>query len=249
MTRFLLALSGLVLALLPVAGNAAARPDCSVPPELIEAGPRLPELARLLREKHPITIVALGGASTAGSASGNAEADAYPRRLQDALQQHHPGVSITVVNKGVPRQTAQEMTDRLERDVYPLQPNLVVWETGTLDAARGFDVDVFASALEAGLADLRAHKLEAILMNMQYSRSTASVINFEPYLDAMQHRADVEDVYLFRRFEMMRYWSENGVFDFVDVPKEKRAQLATEVYQCLAERLADAIDYATREGE
>jgi len=72
------------------------------------------------------------------------------------------------------------------------------------------------------------------------------VINFEPYLDTMQQTADVDGVYVFRRFEMMRYWSESGVFNFVDVPKEQRAQFAGDVYRCLAERLADAIEHAIR---
>jgi hypothetical protein len=62
----------------------------------------------------------------------------------------------------------------------------------------------------------------------------------------MQHRADVEDVYLFRRFEMMKLWSETGVFHFEDVPKTRRAELAAEVYDCIGERMADAIEHAIR---
>ena len=71
-----------------------------------------------------------------------------------------------------------------------------------------------------GIAALRQHKFDIMLVNMQYNPSTGSVINFEPYLEAMRHAADLEDVYLFRRYEIMRYWSETGIFDFVDVPKE-----------------------------
>lgn len=251
MTRILLVMSG-VLALIGSfaetrAAEPAPRPDCRVPRDLVEDEPRLPGLAQQLRDKKPVTIVAIGGASTAGSATGNAAEDAYPRRLQDALRQRHPGIDITVVNKGVPRQTTQEMVDRFPRDVYPLTPSLVIWETGTFDAARNYDLDLFAGALETGIADLRAHNLDAMLINMQYSRGTASVINFEPYLDAMHRIADVDDIYLFQRFEMMKYWSDNGVFSFGDVPKELRAQLAIDVYQCLAEQLAEAIDYAARQ--
>jgi acyl-CoA thioesterase I len=245
----LLLAAALLLLLPPLPGASAgerAATDCQVPPELVDDERRLPELAELLRAKHPVTIVAIGGASTAGLASGNPEEDAYPRRLQDALRQRHPGVPITVLNKGVSRQTTQEMVDRFARDVYALAPNAVIWETGNFDAARNVDVEIFASALAAGLAELREHKMEVILIDMQYSRNTASVINFEPYLDTMQRTADIDGVYLFRRFDMMKYWSENGVFDFVDVPKEKRTQLAGEVYGCLAERLADAIEHAIR---
>jgi acyl-CoA thioesterase I len=234
---------GVLMAAFPAAASPRA-PDCSIPAEIVEDDPRLPELAEQLRQKRPVTIVAIGGASTAGLASGNAAEYAYPQRLQAALRRLYPEVPITVLNKGVSRQTTQEMIDRFPHDVYALSPTLVIWETGTFDAARGVDVDVFAAALEAGLADLKEHKLETMLINMQYSRSTASVINFAPYLDAMQHIADVDGIYLFRRFEMMKYWAEHGVFSFGEVPAERRTELATEVYQCLADRIADAITYA-----
>lgn len=237
--------AGLIAALLPL-GAVATPQDCRVPPELIIDDPLLPLTAQRVREKQPVTIVAIGGASTAGTAAANPEQESYPTRLEADLRRRHPDVPITVVNKGVARQTTQDMVDRFSADVYPLSPTLVVWETGTADAVRSIDVDVFATALETGITELRNHKLDIVLINMQYSRSTASVINFEPYLETMQHTADVEDAYLFRRFEMMKYWSENGVFNFTDVPKEQRAPLAAQVYECLAERLADAIEHAIR---
>jgi lysophospholipase L1-like esterase len=236
-------LAAIALAALPLPALAAA-PDCSVPEEILLDDPALPLVAQALHDKRPITIVAIGGAATAGTAAANPAQDSYPHRLQEVLRRRHPDVPISVLNKGVTRQTTQEMVDRFERDVYALAPMLVVWETGTFDAARNIDLDVFATALETGLAALRDHNLDIVLMNMQYSRSTDSVIDFQPYLEAMQHRADVDNVYLFRRFEMMRYWSENGVFQFADVPRERRAELATQVYNCLAERLADAIERA-----
>ncbi|HXZ02470.1 MAG TPA: GDSL-type esterase/lipase family protein [Stellaceae bacterium] len=245
MMRPLRLLVGIALAALAAPASAAG-PDCGVPEELIEDEATLPLVAQALRDKRPITIVAIGGAATAGIAAADPERDSYPRRLQEALRRRHPGVPVNVLNKGISRQTTQEMVDRFERDVYAPAPMLVIWETGTFDAARNVDVEVFATALETGLGALREHKFDIMLMNMQYSRSTESVINFAPYLEAMQHRADVEEVYLFRRFEMMRYWSENGVFEFADVPRERRAELAAQVYDCLAQRLADAIEHAAR---
>jgi len=245
--RPLLLAAAIVMLLTPL-GAGAGDPvrECQVPPELVDDELRLPQLGQLLQANRPITIVAIGGASTSGMAAKNPDEDAYPRRLQNALRQRHPGVPISVVNKGIPRQTTQDMVDRFGRDVYKLTPNVVIWETGNFDAARNVDVDTFANALASGLTDLREHNVEVILIDMQYSRSSASVINFEPYLDAMQRAADVDGVYRFRRFEMMKYWSENGVFDFVDTPKEQRAQFAGDVYRCIAERLADAIEHAIR---
>ena len=48
------------------------------------------------------------------------------------------------------------------------------------------------------------------------------------------------------RADLMRSWSDQGIFNFEDVPKDKRAELAGRVYDCVALRLADAIAWATR---
>jgi hypothetical protein len=85
-----------------------------------------------------------------------------------------------------------------------------------------------------------------MLVDMQYSRRTASIIGFDRYLATMHRVADVQEVYLFKRFEIMHFWSENGTFNFEDVPKADRGRLAAEVYDCLAHRIADAIDYAVQ---
>jgi len=236
----------LVLGLALGTGRALAADDaakCSVPNALIEDDPRLPLTAEHLKTKQPLRIVAIGDASTAGLAAGDDGANAYPRRLEEALKRRHPGLAVTVINQGVPRQTTADMVARFARDVFAANPTLVIWETGTVDAVRGIDVDTFALALEAGIAALRQHKTDVMLVNMQFNPDTGSIIDFEPYLDAMNRTADIDDVYLFRRFEIMRYWSEAGVFDLLDGTDDHRRQVAAEVYRCIGEALAAAIDY------
>lgn len=243
--RFLVLLSGLAMAaLLPGAHAATAdtAPHCDAPNELIEDEPRLPALAERFQSHQPVTIVVIGGASTAGTAPDNA----YPHFLESALRQRHPDVPITVLNRGIAGQTTEEMEARFAKDVYAHEPALVIWETGTVDAVRGDDVDAFADALTSGIAAVQEHKSEIMLMDMQYNPSTVSVINFQPYLDALHQTATLQDVYMFQRFDLMKYWNDAAVFDFTSVPREKRASLAREFYECLGERLADAIDFAAR---
>jgi hypothetical protein len=218
-----------------------AAPHCTAPPELIQDEPLLPGLAQHFKDRSPVTVVAIGGASTAGVAPDTA----YPHFLELALRRRHPQMTINVINRGVAGQTTEQMTERFAKDVYALRPTLVIWETGTVDAVRGEDINDFADALTNGIAALQEHKSEVMLMDMQYNPNTVSVINFQPYLDALHQTATLQDVYMFQRFGVMKYWSEADIFDF-DVPKEKRAALARELYECLGERLADAIDFATR---
>jgi len=73
-----------------------------------------------------------------------------------------------------------------------------------------------------------------------------TVIDFERYLSALHQVGDVNDVNVFPRFEMMRYWSEQNVFNFDGVPKDQRASLAAKVYECIAGKLAETIRIASR---
>ena len=224
----------------PAAGGAL---PCDVPDELVQVDDKLANLAERLRAGQPLKIVAIGGASTAGLAAGSSDL-AYPHRLQEILDRWYPSSSITVVNRGVPRQTARQMLERFPTDVIPEDPVLVIWETGTTDAVRGVGVDDFAAALQTGIDELKAHGVDIILVDMQFSHSTTTVIDFEQYLNTLHQVGDVNNVNVFPRFEMMRYWSEQNVFNFDGVAKDERASLAAKVYECIAGKLAEAIRVA-----
>jgi acyl-CoA thioesterase-1 len=232
-------------------GSPAARAEhepeheCEVPPELMQVSAKLPHLAARLRAREPVNIVAIGGASTTGTAAGSPEL-AYPHRLQLALAKLFPEVPITVVNKGVPRQSTRQMVGRFATDVIPEDPILVVWETGISDAVRGIEVEDFASALQAGIDEVKNRSIDIVLVDMQFSRSTTTVIDFERYLTALHRVADLNQLYVFPRYEMMRYWSEQNMFNFDEVAADERARLAARVYDCIGRKLAHAIRLAAQ---
>jgi hypothetical protein len=241
----------MLLAALVAAGlgsPAAARAEpaqCEVPAELMQVSAKLPHLSERIKAKQPVNIVAIGGASTKGAAAGNPDL-AYPHRLQLALAELFPDVSFTVVNKGVPRQSTQQMLERFASDVMPEDPVLVVWETGIADAVRGIEVDDFAAALQNGLDEVKNRGIDILLVDMQFSRSTAAVIDFERYLTTVRRVGDLNGVYVFPRFEMMRYWSEQNMFNFDEVAPDERARLAAKVYDCIGRKLAKAIRIALK---
>lgn len=230
-------------ALLPVRGAAVMA--CAVPEELKQVDAGLPHLRRQLDRGGPIRIIALGGASTAGIAAGSPDR-AYPARLRAALTRRYPDVAITVINRGVARQSAEQMLRRFSKDVFPQRPALVIWETGISDAVRGTEIDDFADALQTGIDLLKARKIDVILVDMQYSKGTSLIINFDDYLNTIHHVGDFNGVYVFPRFQMMRYWSEHEVYDFESGEKGSRAALAAQVYRCIGLQLADAIHRAAQ---
>lgn len=242
--RLLLALGGAALCLASPATRAA--PDtCAVPAELGQVAVKLPHVAERLHDRKGLTIVAIGGGSTRGAAAGNPDL-AYPHRLQLALAAFYPELPIVVVNKGVPRQSAQQMVDRFATDVFPAEPTLVVWEAGIADAVRGVEIDEFAGALQAGINEVKKRPIDILLVDMQFSRRAATLIDFDKYLRAVHRVGDVNDVYVFPRFEMMRYWSEQNVFNFDTSGEAERARLAAQVYECIGRNLAKAIREAVR---
>jgi hypothetical protein len=230
-------------AIMSLPSALGGEPRCDVPAELIRVEVTLPHLRERLRAKDPVKIVAIGGASTTGAAAGSPDL-AYPHRLQEILDRWYPDIPITVVNKGVPRQTAQQMLERFPSDVLAEDPILVIWETGTTDAVRGVELDDFAAALQGGIDQLKARGIDIILIDMQFSRSTVTVIDFERYLSTLHRVGEVNELYVFPRFEMMRYWSEQNVFNFDGVGEGERASLAASVYECIGRNLAEAIRLA-----
>jgi hypothetical protein len=133
------------------------------------------------------------------------------------------------------------MVGRLDRDVLPLKPTLVIWETGTMEAVRGMDVDQFRETLRIGTDQLRAARVELVLMNMQFSRATEAMIHFDPYLTAIRELADANDVPLFRRHEIMRYWAESGLLDLRATDGEKRGRVAAKLYDCIGRTMAQFV--------
>jgi hypothetical protein len=242
--RGLLAAVTAVGLLLPALGRADPA-QCEVPPELMQVHAKLPHLAERLKARQPVNIVVIGGASTKGGAAGNPDL-AYPHRLQLALAEHYPDLTINVVNKGVPRQSAQQMVARFATDVTPEDPVLVIWETGIADAVRGIEVEDFATALQNGIDEIKNRAIDMLLVDMQFSRSTTAVIDFDRYLTTVRRIGELNDIYVFPRFQMMRYWSEQNMFNFDEVAPEERARLAAKVYDCIGRKLAKAIRVAVK---
>lgn len=241
--RFCVALMVAAVAGAPLA--MADHPACDVPSDLIQVDAKLPHLGKRMHTQQPVTIVAIGGGSTMGTAAGPADL-AYPHRLQLALAEAFPQVPIKVVNKGIPRQSARQMFDRFPADVFADDPALVIWETGIIDAVRGVEPDEFAGAVQDGIDALKNRSIDTVLMDMQFSRKSTELIDFDRYLKALHRIGEINDLYVFPRYQMMRYWSEQNMFNFEETGANERAEIAARVYDCIGRKLAEAIRLAVQ---
>lgn len=214
--------------------------ECSVPERFYISEPQLTKTPKAIAHGQEVVIVALGGASTLSIAAGKPEL-AWPDRFAAALAERFPSAHIKVVNLAVGRQTAKRAAERLDREVIPIKPSLVIWETGTMEAVRGMDIDEFRETLRAGIDELRTAGIEMVLMNMQFSRDSEAVIHFEPYLAAMSQLADATDVPLFRRHGIMRHWAEIGSLDLRVTDNDQRRRVAAKLYDCIGRAMADFV--------
>lgn len=246
-TRFRVAPACALLAsFVLIAGASVARAEsdeCAAPAELTSADAKLPRLAERLKAHQPVTIVAIGGASTLGQAAGSTDL-AYPHQLEQELARRFSDTPVNVVNKGVPRQSARQMLERFPTDVLAEDPVLVIWELGITDAMRSTAVEDFTRTLQDGLAQLKNRAIDRILVDMQFAHSSATVANFDAYYGALHRVGSLADVYVFPRFGLMRYWAEHQMFNLDDVAAEDRAKVAAGIYACLGQKLARVIQRA-----
>ena len=120
----------------PAAGPVSPpREICSVPKSLLPSNPSLRHTRAAWVGGKPLVIVAVGSGSTAGSGSGG-EVAAYPHYLEEALADRFPGREIRIVNQGHAGEAATTMASRFTSEVLPEKPNLVIWQTGTVDAVQ-----------------------------------------------------------------------------------------------------------------
>jgi hypothetical protein len=230
-----------ILAGLSAAGLVRAedkKPHCEVPAYLTASDSLLGKVAAAVKARQKLDILVVGsGSSTLPGPDGAAAA--YPAQLEAALRDKLPGVPVSVAAEVRPRQTAEQTAEEVEKIAAARKPTLVVWQTGTVDAMRAVEPDDFRTALDEGVGALKADGADVILMNLQYSPRTETMITVTPYLDSMRVVAQQHDVPLFDRFAIMRQWNEAGTFNLFG--SAHGLGLAKSVHNCLGRALSDLV--------
>jgi len=190
--------------------GAGAEQQCRASRDLLDLNNPL-EIARTaVAEERQLRIVAMGSSSTQGYGASNPKYS-YPAQLQLKLEAAMPGVDVHVYNKGVGGQDAPEMVARMRADVKPERAHLVVWQVGTNSAIRRDPLPKFAEKLRAGIDIGQALGANFVMMNLQYVPAVVALPDEEEYARVMAEVAKQKGVGLFRRFEIMRSWYDDGM--------------------------------------
>jgi hypothetical protein len=212
---------------------AADAPHCDVPAYLLATESSLGKVAEALKPGQKLDILVVGSRSSTINA---AEGTAYPGRLQSILREKLPAATVNVTVELQPKKTAEEVAAGLGKLVEERKPTLVIWQTGTYDAIKSIDPEEFRTAIDEGVVAVQRAGADVLLMNLQYSPRTETMITPAPYLDNMRVVAQQHDIPLFDRFAIMRQWNETGEFDLFST--SHGIEMAKRVHDCLARALS-----------
>src|ERR671925_742404 len=160
--RTLLSATLVAMLLLGAGAPAAAVPPalrCTAPDGVTRFKVPLPHAARAIRHGTALVIVAIGSSSTQGVGASD-QAHTYPPLLAEELRRRWPRLAVTVVNKGVGGETAEQMLARFTRDVLPYRPQLVIWQNGSNHVLHGEDVQGYEKTVREGIAQLKATHMD-----------------------------------------------------------------------------------------
>lgn len=207
------AIAFLAVALLLALGGTAHSQSmtlCRAKPELLALGTNLPVARKAVAEKKTLRIIALGSSTTAGYGVSN-PAFAYPTQLRIGLEKALPGIDIEVINRGIGGQDVEEMAARMQVEMQENPASLVIWQTGTNAAIRQMPLEKFNSTLRSGLRLGKSLGADFILMNLQYVPAVVAAPDKEAYEKIMADAARDFSAGLFRRYDIMRGWYDDGM--------------------------------------
>ena len=223
---------------LTAAAHAAGPEACPIPGYLLFGNSDLKRVAAAVTKERKLAIAVVGTASSS-VAGPDGPRSAYPARLEATLKKRLPTIAVRVTSLVKARQTAEDMAKNMSKLLIDEKPDLVIWQTGTSDAIRRIEVDGFKAALEEGIETLHKGGADIILMNMQYSPRTDTMIALGHYSDTMRAVALHHEIPLFDRLAIMRHWSDVGAFDLYAAGKD--VALAQRVHDCIGRAMASLI--------
>lgn len=231
---------GAPLSVLPIPAQAAAHHVCATPAELYRLNAGLPRTEERIRRAEPVTIIAIGSSSTAGTGA-TSPALTYPSQLALELRRRLPGVAFNVFNKGVGGEEAGQTVARFERDVLPENPDLVIWQVGTNDALHDADIARYREAMRRGLAMLGQAGIDVLIMDLQYAPQILAHPLHHEIEQEIALLGKEEGAPVFRRFAIMRHWVTADGLALPDIIAADGLHMNDLSYSCLGQLLADAI--------
>jgi lysophospholipase L1-like esterase len=230
----------------PIAARGeTTTPICDAPISVIRFTNPLTRMTEELTSGKPITIVAIGSSSTAGSGASSLAAS-YPSRLAFELTQRFPDRPITVLNRGVGGEEVDDMLKRFDTDVIAAKPDLVLWQLGTNSVIRSDTLNNYDAAIREGIAKIRSIGADIVLIDPQFAPKVIVKPEAARMVELIASTAKRENINRFPRFDMMRRWYDVDHMAFKTFVSPDGLHMNDWSYGCLATALSVAISEAAQ---
>lgn len=262
-----LTIFALLVVCVPMSGRAAQSPPgaCDTADDMAGVSTPLTHVAAVLKPNSTLQVLAIGSSTIFGPEASLAPGsltsqalspspttkippaqvlqlqpsdNAFPQRMARLLELAVPGVKVVVTVRGGRGLTARDQLQMLDGSLSKGPFQLVLWQTGTVEAVRNLPPAEFATTLAEGTAHVQQAGADLILIDPQFSRVLQTNTDIEPYEQAFQQLGSVPGVVLFHRFDLMRSWANNGQIDLERTPKQDRRQAVEQLHSCLGEQLS-----------
>nr|WP_294554314.1 hypothetical protein [uncultured Rhodopila sp.] len=221
-------------------------PPCDMPADLTTPVAPLTRVANALSGPGKVEILAIGSGSTVGDTGGSTgpaftyrtpEAS-FPFRMLDVLREMRPRAQFNLTVKGGRDMSADAMYSTLLQELAGHHYDLVLWQTGTVEAVRGARPQALRDVLEQGADAAAKAEADLVLIDPQFSRFLRANTDINPYEMVLEQIAGMPDVSLFRRFDLTQAWVSNGQVDLERVGQDRRDKTIALLNTCLGHALA-----------
>jgi acyl-CoA thioesterase-1 len=171
---------------------------------------------------------------------------AFPLQMAKQLRALVPGLTVEVTVRGGRGLLASEMLDLLRKELAAKHYDLVIWQTGTVEAVRNLPPGEFGQTLSEGAQAVQDAGADLVLVDPQYSRFLQTNSNLDPYFQALQQVSAMPGVMLFRRFDLMRGWANDGGIDLERTARSDREKAVVTLHACLGRHLARLVASSIR---
>ena len=171
---------------------------------------------------------------------------AFPLQMAKQLSTLIPGLNVDVTVRGGRGMLASEMLEQLHKELAAKHYDLVIWQTGTVEAVRNLPPGEFGQTLSDGAQAVLDAGADLVLVDPQYSRFLQTNSNLDPYFQALQQVSAMPGVILFRRFDLMRGWANDGGLDLERTGRSDRERAVVTLHACLGRHLARLVASSIR---
>jgi hypothetical protein len=250
MNRSLLALLLLFLtAVAPARSWADDGRACDMPTDLTTPSAPLTRVAAALAHKGGLDILALGSGSTVGESGGSggpaliyrAPEHSFPYQMAAALRTMRPALHFNLTVQGGRNMTADMMLPILRRELAAHHYDLVLWQTGTVEAVHGLRPDALRGVLQDGADAAESAHADLVLIDPQFSRFLRANADLNPYETVLEQMTDTQMVTLFHRFDLTQEWVNSGRVDLERVDRDQRDRTIALLNDCLGQALAQYV--------